>query len=199
MSLDERPPIFDDDCENKTRNSVKETEIKMSQELSKLSSKRDEILKQEWLNSPATYPKLVDCDECGGSGKKPCVKDGACNNSDYIEEYVNVCERTNCPPCTDGKVWRPHKKGIMVECEGCNGDICHNVENCEDGYIYRQLTWAEIANMEKRITVPHFDLGGIPTGSTIDNAALTMDAIEYFEGKEVIERLIQSDSDREVE
>jgi hypothetical protein len=106
------------------------------------------------INSPASWPEMVDCADCGGSGRHPCSK--LCKN--YFYDIGLGCgeDATHCPyeanaPCPtckgEKKVEKWYGKFVREECkEECPGpSVCKKIPLCApDGYIYRQLTGIEL-------------------------------------------------------
>jgi hypothetical protein len=232
------------------------------------------------LNSPATYPKKVTCEDCGGEQMKvlyssgeqrylnsvpmkmliPYENQAIINHSQTLarlnergglglhEMYAimndgllpskgkfeavmkipigTILKSLDCPSCTDGWVYPLYEQVVREENTDCKYfSVCKSraeakdwdydafyecATNCKNGYIYRTLTWLEIASeveaTEKmgmrqaadKTALPVLILEDVKQAKAEDfgpPVPCIESAIKTFQGKEVIERLVQSDKE----
>jgi hypothetical protein len=155
------------------------------------------------INSPAQWPEKVKCGDCGGSGERcahgehfVCLSGGIPSGGDSFLICEGCVWFDKCPSCTDEYITEWYEKGVMEECENCEApsDDC---TECNNGYIYRPLTWLEIASEVEATQKTCNQFGECDMFDGSEKTRKTQckidcfRAIQTFQGKEIIKRKVK--------
>jgi hypothetical protein len=168
--------------------------------IEKLADKITEVS----LNSPAQWEEEVDCEDCGGSGRRKLYYNQHIRLMEWDKDGNKRQKTERCPSCTDGKVKRTIGVFVREECGNCRGSGCYPIGACEqsggvlevdhhspcpkcvEGYIYRQLTLQEILSEVETDVI--FDIKSVDIAGKMYDMPRNMKAIQTFHGKEVVRR-----------